>query len=217
MIAISIFLIASFLAGSVPFGFLLVKVRKKEDARKHGSGNIDGANVARTFGKGLGILTMFLDGFKGFLPVLVAMFLGNRLTGVLINDLTILASFAALAVVMGHVFTPWLGFKGGKGVAVALGAALAFSAGEALELAPMPFLLSLGIFVITTAITRYVSLGSISGILALPSYYLYKLIAFNRFDTPYILAVWTIIALLVIARHRENIARIINGSENRLF
>ena len=209
MIAISLFLLASFLIGSVPFGFLLSRKKAAKDGRKCGSGNMDAADAARIAGKGLGFLTMVLDGFKGFFPVIVAVYLGNRMTGVLIDDLTILASFAALCAVLGHAFTPWLGFKGGKGVATAIGAALVFS--------PLSALLAIGVLVITTAITRYVSLGGILGVLTLALYFLHRLITIHRFDMPYIAAVWTFIALLVIARHHENIKRIINRTEDRLF
>jgi glycerol-3-phosphate acyltransferase PlsY len=209
MLGITIFLLASFLLGSVPFGLLLVKIARKKDVRAEGSGNIGATNVARAGGKLLGCLTLALDVLKGLLPVAAALYLGNWLTDVSISNGRILASFVALAAVMGHMYTPWLGFKGGKGVATALGAALAFS--------PVAVLPALGAFLVAVAATRYVSLGSILGAFALPLYFLYRLIAYPRLDAPYILAVWSFISLLVIFRHSENIKRLIKGEENKVF
>jgi glycerol-3-phosphate acyltransferase PlsY len=209
MLSITFFLIASFLLGSVPVGLLLVKAARKKDVRAEGSGNIGATNVVRAAGKLMGCLTLALDVLKGLLPVAIAMYLGSLITDVSISNGRILASFVALAAVMGHMYTPWLGFKGGKGVATALGAALAFS--------PIAVLPALGAFLITVAIARYVSLGSILGALALPLYFLYRLIAYPRFDAPYILAIWSFISLLVIFRHSENIKRLIKGKENKLF
>jgi glycerol-3-phosphate acyltransferase PlsY len=208
MFNITLFLLVSFLLGSVPFGHLLVKIVRKKDVREFGSGNIGATNVARAAGKGIGCLTLALDVFKGFLPVGIAVYLGNLVTGVSIDNGRILASFVAMAAVLGHMYTPWLGFKGGKGVATALGAALIFY--------PAAVLPALGIFLITVAITRYVSLGSILGALSLPLFFVYRLIMFPRSDMPYILVIWSAIALLVVFKHHENIKRLLKGEENKL-
>jgi glycerol-3-phosphate acyltransferase PlsY len=110
-------LATSYLLGSVPFGYLLVWAFRKEDVRETGSGNIGATNVARAGGKGLGITTLFLDALKGYLAVLLAMHFAPTVGGVV----STLAIAAAVAAVVGHIFTVWLGFKGGKGIATALG------------------------------------------------------------------------------------------------
>ena len=118
-----IWFLGAFLAGSVPFGLLLMKLAGKGDVRAQGSGNIGATNVMRIGGKGLGVATLLLDAAKGFLPVALAAHAGlgpGRL------------GFVALGAVLGHMFTPWLKFKGGKGVATALGAVLAYHAAMAL-------------------------------------------------------------------------------------
>ena len=213
--------LGAFLAGSVPFGLLLVKLVGKGDVRAHGSGNIGATNVSRVGGKGLGILTLGLDVAKGFLPVGFAKLQGWDPGAV---------AAVALAATAGHIFTPWLGFKGGKGVATALGAALAFH-----WLMVMP---SLGAFVLLVALTRFVSLGSVVGaglmpvmlgLLPEPS----RVIeagggAFHlRLDLgplatwpthqPLVLGLWAALAGLVIVKHHENIRRLLAGTENPLW
>ena len=209
ILGISIYLLASFLVGSVPFGLLLFRAARKGDVREVGSGNIGATNVARAGGKALGCATLFLDASKGFFPVIIAMYLGSRIFEAPINDLRIIASLAALASIAGHVFPPWLGFKGGKGVATSLGAALAFKAA-----AVWPALI---VFAVVVAITRYVSLGSILGALAVPLFWLYKLHNAPRYDLPYICAIWAAVALLVVVKHHSNIKRLIKGVEHKLF
>ncbi|MBS1785064.1 MAG: glycerol-3-phosphate acyltransferase, partial [Acidobacteria bacterium] len=135
---------AAFLVGSIPFGLLLVKLAGKGDVRAHGSGNIGATNVSRVGGKGLGVLTLVLDAAKGSLPVALAQHQGFS------PDFS---AALALCAVAGHVFTPWLGFKGGKGVATTVGAALAYR-----WMGVMP---SLIVFVLLLAAFRRVSLGSV--------------------------------------------------------
>jgi len=194
----SIFLFVSFLTGSVPFGLLLVRLAGKGDVRSAGSGNIGGTNVARVGGKWLGLLTIILDSSKGFLPVYFAGHFG-------FGDGT--ASLAALAAVLGHVFTPWLRFKGGKGVATALGAALAFN--------PLMILPSLAVFIITVLLTRFVSLGSILGALTLPIFLLFAKLHFTNMSL--IFAVWMVLVSLIIIKHHTNIKRLLRGVENPLW
>jgi glycerol-3-phosphate acyltransferase PlsY len=209
MLGTSIYLAACFLVGSVPFGLLLFRAVRKGDVREVGSGNIGATNVARAGGKGLGCMTLLLDASKGFFPVAIAIYLGGRLFGAPISDLRIIASLAALAAIAGHVFPPWLGFRGGKGVATALGAAIAFKAASV-----MPALI---VFAVVVAITRYVSLGSILGALAVPLYWLHRAHSAPRLDLPYICAVWAAIALLVVIKHYGNIKRLVKGVEHKLF
>jgi acyl phosphate:glycerol-3-phosphate acyltransferase len=186
--------LCAFLCGSIPFGLLLVKLAGKGDVRAHGSGNIGATNVSRVGGKALGILTLLLDIAKGFLPV----FVGKQL-GLSETTLSLLALFA----VLGHVFTPWLKFRGGKGVATALGVALAFRAAMVLPV--------LGVFILLMLAFRYVSLGSVMAAVAMP------LVLIWKGAPPVVLLLWAAISLLVVAKHHENIRRLLKGTEVPLW
>ncbi len=186
--------LGAFLCGSIPFGLLLVKLAGKGDVRAHGSGNIGATNVSRVGGKALGILTLLLDILKGFLPVFLAKRLG-------LDDTAL--SLLALAAVLGHMFTPWLKFRGGKGVATALGVALAFKAAMVLP--------ALGVFIVLLLLFRYVSLGSVLAAVALP------LILVWQGAAPLVLILWAGLALLVILKHHENIRRLLQGTESPLW
>ena len=212
---ISLYLLVATLAyllGSIPFGYLLMKFVRGEDIRLSGSGNIGATNVARAGAKGLGALTLLLDVLKGLLAVWIGAVLArsslNRCAGLsetlgqpCIPALRLM-SLAALFAVLGHIFPVWLRFKGGKGVATALGVfAILF---------PKAVLISLVIFVLTFAMSRYVSLGSILSALAFPiaAYFLYH---------PSWVSLFLIagIAAIVIVKHHQNIRRLIAGNENR--
>jgi glycerol-3-phosphate acyltransferase PlsY len=184
----------AFLCGSIPFGLLLVKLAGKGDVRHHGSGNIGATNVSRVGGKALGILTLLLDILKGFLPVFLAKKFGW-------GDPAL--SLLALSAVLGHGFTPWLKFRGGKGVATALGAALAFRAATVLP--------ALGVFIVLLLIFRYVSLGSLMAAVALPLLLVWK------GATPMVLLLWAGLSLMVILKHHENIRRLLKGTESPLW
>lgn len=206
--------LAAFACGSIPFGLLLVKLAGKGDVRAHGSGNIGATNVSRVGGKGLGLVTLLLDIAKGFLPV----FLVRQADGPFAVQAAV-----ALCATAGHVFTPWLKFKGGKGVATALGAALAYRA-----VAVLP---SLGIFILLVALTRYVSLGSIVGALMLPVSMGWVRETVHRTEVLGIqfqagireqdpwqaIVLWVLIALLVVAKHHQNITRLLKGTESPLW
>lgn len=224
-LVLALWCLGAFLCGSVPFGLLIVKLIGKGDVREHGSGNIGATNVSRVAGKGIGLLTLALDIAKGFLPVFLA-------KGQNLDPMPVAA--VALAAVAGHVFTPWLKFKGGKGVATAMGAALAFH-----WLMVMP---SLGLFIVVLALTRYVSLGSILGAGLMPvmlallpeparevavrgegfSLQL-KLggLPFGLGTWPthdgWCIALWAALAGLVIVKHHENIGRLLRGQESPLW
>ena len=193
----------SYLLGSIPFGYILVRVFQGIDVRSIGSGNIGATNVARTGGKGLAIATLFLDAFKGWLPV----FLVLTLPGIPASSpaqLHTLAALAALFAVLGHMFPVWLGFKGGKGVATGLGVFLA--------LAPKAVLIAVVLFIAIVAFTRYVSLGSILAAATFPValWWLER----DLFPAP-ALAMCATVALLVIFRHHQNIGRLLAGTESR--
>src|SRR5271156_6718625 len=140
----------AYLLGSIPFGFLLVWLVRKQDIRAQGSGNIGATNVMRSGAKGLGILTFVLDGGKGYAAVAVAESLARGKSPALIVNLAITAT---IFVVLGHMFPVWLRFKGGKGVATAFGAFLA--------LCPLAALSALALWGVVVALTRYVSPASV--------------------------------------------------------
>ena len=196
--------LTAFLSGSIPFGLILVRLAGKGDVRKSGSGNIGATNVMRAGGKGLGIATLLLDMAKGLVPVLLA-----KLAGLPAHFL----AFVALAAVLGHMFTPWLKFKGGKGVATALGVALAYHAALVLP--------ALAAFVLLVAVFRYVSLGSVVAALvmiptiagALGAWFCLPVT--EPYGTWPIVA-WSILALLVVERHKANIKRLLQGTESKL-
>ena len=195
--------VGSYLLGSIPFGYILVRIFQGVDVRSIGSGNIGATNVARTGGKGLAIATLLLDAFKGWLPVFLVLTLtvipafgpGQRHT---------LATLAALFAVLGHMFPVWLGFKGGKGVATGLGVFLA--------LAPKAVLIALVLFLAIVVFTRYVSLGSIVAAAAFPValWWMER----DTFPAPALL-MCAAVALLVIFRHHQNIGRLWAGTESR--
>src|SRR5580658_1929557 len=189
----------AYLLGSIPFGLLVVKALGGPDIRAIGSGNIGAANVTRNAGKFAGILTLLLDAGKGCAAVwLAGYFTRGNIRWMMI---------AAVCAVVGHMFPIWLGFKGGKGVATGLGVFLpicwqAVAAGVVLWLAVVIF-------------WRYSSLGSISAAVALPLF-VYLLCAPGHAPPEYVTLGTVVISLLVLIKHRPNIARLIAGEEPRL-
>jgi glycerol-3-phosphate acyltransferase PlsY len=187
--------VAAYLLGSLSFAVLLVRKATGKDIRQEGSGNAGATNVLRAHGKGLALAVAVLDVLKGTAAVLLA----RALTG---GDARVMAA-AGLAAVLGHVFPVFYGFRGGKGVATALGAFVA--------LAPWATLASLGLMILVVAATRFVSLGSMLGMAALP------LLAGLVFSAPAsIVAAAAATAVLIVWKHRENIARLSKGQERRL-
>jgi glycerol-3-phosphate acyltransferase PlsY len=185
----------AYLLGSIPFGYILVKLFLHQDIRATGSGNIGATNVARSGAKGLGIATLLLDIGKAFVAVKIAQYLapGNY-------DLAVVA---AVAAILGHVFPVWLGFRGGKGVASALGVFLA--------LTPICAACTFAIFLVIVLITRYVSLASIIGSATFPLFAFY----FVPYRTPIVIAGFLFIPLLIIVKHQQNIRRLLAGTESR--
>jgi glycerol-3-phosphate acyltransferase PlsY len=197
-------IVCSYLLGSIPFGYILVRVIHGVDVREVGSGNIGATNVARSGGKWLAITTFLLDAFKGWLPVFVVLHRPGIAASVGM-PLATLGTIAAVSAVAGHIFTFWLRFKGGKGVATGLGVFVA--------LAPEAALLALAIFAVVVLTTRYVSLASILATAAFP-----LILCWLKRDSfpPAALGMAAAAALLVIWRHRQNIGRLFAGTENRV-
>ena len=191
----------AYLLGSIPFGLILVRIVRGEDVRLSGSGNIGATNVARSGGAKLGVLTLLLDALKGFAAVEFARAMSGRHSGV---DSGLAAAIAALCAILGHVFPVWLKFRGGKGVATAVGA----FAG----LAPRAILVVLAIFLLVVLLFRYISLGSIVASAAFPilAYLLYR-----GSSSAAGLVVMFLASLLIIVKHKANIRRLLNGTESR--
>ena len=182
-----------YLLGSVPTGLLLAKFFSKIDPRKTGSGNIGATNIFRTAGKGLGILTLVGDVLKGMIPIVIASWLD-------LPDLW--RAIVGLTAFIGHIFPIFLGFKGGKGVATALGVYLIISA--------TAVLIEVLLFVGIVWKWRFISLGSICCAITIPI-----LIAFFRSDSQAYFILSVIIAALILYRHQENIVRLLQGTENK--
>ncbi len=191
-------MVEGYLLGSIPFGFLLVKFLRGEDIRLTGSGNIGATNVARSGAKGLGIATLVLDAVKGLVAVAFAWWLASSRGVTPLGYMAI----AALAAVLGHVFPVWLKFKGGKGVATALGVFIL--------LFPKALLVSLAIFILVVVTTRLVSLGSILAAIAFP-------IAAHFINHPDRMTLEPVIlvSLIIVVKHHANIRRLLAGTENR--
>jgi glycerol-3-phosphate acyltransferase PlsY len=189
----------AYLLGSIPFGYLLVRFFRKEDVRSTGSGNTGATNVLRAGGKGLGLLTLLFDALKGYIAVVIAMHLAPNT----VHGPSNLAVAAAVAAVLGHVFPIWLGFRGGKGIATALGVFLA--------LVPWVALAAVCLFILVVATTRFVSLGSVLAAVSIPLFAL--LLVPHR--SAALLAGLSFISLVSILKHRANIVRLLHGTESR--
>jgi glycerol-3-phosphate acyltransferase PlsY len=192
----------AYLFGSIPVGYLLVRIFRKQDIRTVGSGNIGATNVLRSGGKGLGAATFVLDAVKGSAAVL----LGAWLAAPMIPTWPVrdVEALAALFAVLGHMFPVWLRFRGGKGVATGFGVFLVA--------APLAALAAITLFAIVFALSRYVSLASILGAASFPVFAWFTV----RGPRPaFFIAVQIIVALLVIVKHHPNIRRLMAGTEHR--
>jgi glycerol-3-phosphate acyltransferase PlsY len=204
MIAVPILIaIVAFLIGSIPFGYIIGRLFYHTDIRSQGSGNIGAMNALRTLGKGGAVAVLLLDALKGFVPTIVTMWLFRHRFDFDIEGLPqgdqLLGSLVAMAAVLGHCFSPWLRFKGGKGVATFFGAifALCWPAG----------LVAIGGWIAGALLTRYSSVGSLLGSIAAP-------IALWSFTASPVETLYGVCAaLLIVFTHRENIARLRAGTE----
>ncbi|MFI5176245.1 MAG: glycerol-3-phosphate 1-O-acyltransferase PlsY [Terriglobia bacterium] len=186
----------AYLLGSIPFGYLIVKMKSGRDVREVGSRSIGATNVMRAAGRAGGILTFLLDVGKGFVAVLIAQ--------KLFPDNEWVIAFAAMAAILGHVFPVFLKFKGGKGVATGVGVFLAIF--------PQAVGAVLVIFVIVVWLSRYISLGSIIATGAFPvvAYFMGQ----HVLSAPVLVAT-ALGAILIVAKHHENIRRLLRGTENK--
>src|ERR1039458_2832275 len=187
----------SYLLGSIPFGYLLVRIFKGEDVRSSGSGNIGATNVARK-APALGVATLLLDAAKGLAAVLVARVLFSG------QHQQLIMTTAAFFAVLGHLFPVWLKFLGGKGVATSLGAFIL--------LTPKSILCMVGLFLILAVAFRYVSLGSVAVAAAFPL----LAWALHEYVDPRQLVFIALVSALVIWKHRQNIGRLATGTESKL-
>lgn len=183
-------IVISYLLGSLPFGLFVAKACKGIDPRGWGSGNTGATNVARTCGPGYGILTFALDAGKGFVPLLIAMAMSGSMLFLFLT---------ALATLLGHMYSVFLNWKGGKGVATYIGIFAALSPGA--------LFWALVLCLLLIWITGYVSLGSLGLVTILPIFLLFS----GQFGA-FLLGVLTL--LLIYSRHKENILRLARGQEN---
>ena len=196
---VAIVFIMAFLLGSLPFAVWLGKIFYGVDVRHHGSRNSGATNTFRVLGKPLGFTVLFLDIFKGFLAI--------QLTISLLSTSTSIGLFSILTglfCILGHVYSIFLKFKGGKGVATSLGVFIALD--------PIPVLVSFAVFLLILRVTRYVSLASIAAATLLP---VISYVAFHQIELTQI-AFKIFIAILVLVTHRKNIKRLLRRSEPKM-
>jgi glycerol-3-phosphate acyltransferase PlsY len=192
----------AYLLGSIPVGYLLVRLFRHQDIRTAGSGNIGATNVLRAGGKGLGAATFLLDMLKGSSAVYIGGWLGHILAPQ--HPAQDFAALAALIAVLGHMYTFWLRFKGGKGVATGFGVFLVAS--------PPAALAAISVFALVLIVSRYVSLASILGAASFPLF-AWWFASVPR--TPFFIFVQCAVAALIVAKHHQNIRRLLTGTESR--
>jgi glycerol-3-phosphate acyltransferase PlsY len=200
--------LVSYLLGSIPFGYILVRLFLKKDIRATGSGNIGATNVARSGAKGLAIATLVLDAAKGLLAVIIAC---AAFAFEFVYDQRFalsMAAFAGFCAVIGHMFPVWLRFRGGKGVATAVGAFFLLS--------PSALGIALVVFIVIVGVTRFVSLGSIvaSLVFAISAYY-FPSGDLARAISPQFFFWLSLTSMLIVLKHHENIRRLLAGTENK--
>lgn len=194
--------VVSYLLGSIPFGYLLMRIFRGEDVRQSGSGNIGATNVSRK-SPGLGVVTLLLDALKGSAAVMLSYGVAHRMGSTLPSLAP--AALAALFAVIGHVFPVWLKFRGGKGVATGLGAFVL--------IAPKAVLIAVFLFIAIIGVSRYVSLGSIVAVAAFP----FLAWVFGKPDLSNGgLALMALASLLILVKHHTNMRRLLTRTENQM-
>jgi len=211
---LAIIVILSYLIGSIPNSIIISKAVSGIDIRNHGSGNAGGTNVMRVLGWKYGLVVIFLDALKGAIAVVI---ISRLFYGPLpfenvspFDDFTLVQIIAGMSAVIGHIWTVFAGFKGGKGIATALGMLL--------TLITVDMLIAVGVFGLVVLISRYVSLGSIIAAISVPATLFIRENLFHvdipGYSTlfPFIIGV----TALVIFTHRKNLVRILNGNESKI-
>lgn len=214
MFLLATIIILSYLVGSIPTSIIISKLTKGIDIREHGSGNAGGTNVMRVLGWKQGLLVIILDALKGAFAVVVIARLhygGLPFQNVSpFDDFTLVQIIAGIAAVIGHIWTVFAGFRGGKGIATALGMLI--------MIVTVDMLVAVGIFILVVSISRYVSLGSILAAISVPltlvvrENILHDHIQSYSTLLPFLIAV----SLLVVFTHRKNVVRLLNGTESKL-
>jgi len=214
MFLLATIVVLSYLVGSIPTSIIVTKFARGIDIREYGSGNAGGTNVMRVLGWKQGLFVILLDALKG---VVVVVFIARLHYGSMpftnetpFDDLTLIQIIAGVSAVVGHIWTVFAGFKGGKGIATALGMLLMIST--------IYMLIAIGVFVVVVTISRYVSLGSILGAIAVPLILFIRENIFNVHIANYntIFPFVILISMIVIFTHRKNVVRLINGNESKL-
>ena len=195
-----------YLFGSIPTAYILFKIKKGDDIRKYGSGNVGGTNVIRTLGTGWGLFIIIVDMIKGFLPILAVYFICP-------DDFILLAAVSTVAI-LGHVFPVYIKFRGGKAISTTYGVVVGISAlpfiSEPVWFRILPLFVTIGIWAIVFIITRIVSLGSLIAAISTP-----VILYFFKYPLAMVIAAffW---ALIIFITHRVNIKRLIRGEEKRI-
>ncbi len=214
MLNLFVIIILSYLVGSIPTSIIISKLVRGIDIRNYGSGNAGGTNVFRVLGWKYGILTIILDALKGAVVVIfIARLYWDNVPFTNItpfDDFTLIQIICGTFAVIGHIWTVFAGFKGGKGIATALGFLI--------TLITIDMLLALAVFVIVVSLSRYISLGSLAAAVSVPVFLILRENVFNAHIQSYntILPFVFALVLLVIFTHRKNIGRLIQGNENRI-
>jgi len=214
MFLLTTIIILSYLVGSIPNSIIISRVVKGIDIREHGSGNAGGTNVMRVMGWRYGVIAILLDAFKGVVAVVFIARLhygGMPFENVTpFDDFTLVQIIAGISAVIGHIWTVFAGFKGGKGIATALGMLNI--------IVTIDMLVAVAVFAIVVSVSRYISLGSILGAIAVPLTLVIRENLFHVNIEGYgtLLPFLIFVSLLVIYTHRKNVVRLINGNENKV-
>ncbi|OIP63366.1 MAG: acyl-phosphate glycerol 3-phosphate acyltransferase [Ignavibacteria bacterium CG2_30_36_16] len=214
MFLLTTIIILSYLVGSIPNSIIISRVVKGIDIREHGSGNAGGTNVMRVMGWRYGVIAILLDAFKGVVAVVFIARLhygGMPFENVTpFDDFTLVQIIAGISAVIGHIWTVFAGFKGGKGIATALGMLII--------IVTIDMLVAVAVFAIVVSVSRYISLGSILGAIAVPLTLVIRENLFHVNIEGYgtLLPFLIFVSLLVIYTHRKNVVRLINGNENKV-
>ncbi|MDX9702486.1 MAG: glycerol-3-phosphate 1-O-acyltransferase PlsY [Candidatus Auribacterota bacterium] len=194
-----LYLLCGYLIGSIPPAYILGRIVKKIDIREHGSGNVGFTNALRVLGVVPGVTTLVIDIVKGFLPVWLIGYYGLFVSGHCSIPVDVGMALCGIAVISGHNWPVYIGFKGGKGVATGCGVFLA--------IAPFSTLLTVSLWIIVLALFKIVSIASIIAVSVLP------VIMILLHESPVIIMIAVVLAFVIVIRHRENIKRLLKGEE----